>query len=205
MKVLLLGPSQESIISILQENGDEVFLWDKPLNASMPILNDVDYIISYRYRYMIKKDVLSAFPNKVLNLHISLLPYNKGADPNLWSFLEDTPKGVTIHLVDEGLDTGPIMAQKEIFFNLSEDNYTLRKSYEILNYQILELFKKTWPEIRSGKVQPIYQKGEGSFHLAKDRSQYEVFLTKGWDTPVIDLIGLVKKGGIKPEKHIHTE
>ena len=44
---------------------------------------------------------------------MSYLPWNRGADPNFWSILEDTPKGVTIHIMDESIDTGDILYQKD--------------------------------------------------------------------------------------------
>ncbi len=56
-----------------------------------------EWIISYNYKYLIPKTIIDAVNGNVINLHISLLPYNRGAYPNVWSFLEETPKGVTIH------------------------------------------------------------------------------------------------------------
>ena len=50
-----------------------------------------------------------------LNVHPSLLPANRGPDPLFWTFRNgDRETGVTIHLMDEGLDTGPILAQEHI-------------------------------------------------------------------------------------------
>lgn len=50
-----------------------------------------------------------------LNVHPSLLPDNRGPDPLFWTFRRgDTHTGVTIHLMDEGLDTGAILAQAAI-------------------------------------------------------------------------------------------
>ena len=50
-----------------------------------------------------------------LNVHPSLLPANRGPDPLFWTFHEGHHEtGVTIHLMDEGLDTGPIVAQQKI-------------------------------------------------------------------------------------------
>ncbi len=59
----------------------------------------------------------------IINLHISFLPWNRGAHPNFWSFYDDTPKGVTIHLIDEGIDTGAIIYQKEITFDRNEKTF----------------------------------------------------------------------------------
>ena len=50
-----------------------------------------------------------------LNVHPSLLPANRGPDPLFWTFHEGSREtGVTIHLMDEGLDTGPIVAQERL-------------------------------------------------------------------------------------------
>lgn len=50
-----------------------------------------------------------------LNVHPSLLPANRGPDPLFWTFHEGHHEtGVTIHRMDEGMDTGPIVAQEKI-------------------------------------------------------------------------------------------
>jgi len=72
--------------------------------------------------------------NRAINLHPSLLPWNRGAHSNFWSFLEDTPKGVTIHIIDEGIDTGDILLQKKIKFDQSKE--TLRSSYGRLQQEL---------------------------------------------------------------------
>src|SRR6266704_3654398 len=50
-----------------------------------------------------------------LNVHPSLLPANRGPEPLFWTFREGSQRtGVTIHLIDEGVDTGPIVAQEVV-------------------------------------------------------------------------------------------
>jgi len=51
---------------------------------------------------------------RVINTHPSYLPFNRGKYPYYWSIVEGTPFGVTIHLVERGIDTGPILWQEEI-------------------------------------------------------------------------------------------
>ena len=101
-----------------------------------------DFIVSYKYRFIISHDIVAYMKRKIVNLHISLLPWNRGADPNLWSFLKDTPKGITIHYIDSGVDTGDILLQKEFDFNLEED--TLKTTYDFLNKEIIRLFKNNY-------------------------------------------------------------
>jgi len=123
----------------------------------------------------------------VVNLHISYLPWNRGADPNLWSFLEKTPSGVTIHQIDQGIDTGPIYAQAQIDQNLKTG--TLATSYEKLVDEIGKLFFRILPKILSQEIQPKAQVTGGSFHKTKDKQKYLNLLHLGWDTPLRDIWG----------------
>jgi methionyl-tRNA formyltransferase len=112
--------------------------------------------------------------------------WNKGADPNLWSWVENTPKGVTIHYVDEGIDTGPIIASRIVYIN---NKHTLRTSYDFLHFTIQDLFIGCWEAIKRGehilevKDQPT---NYGSTHKAKDKEQ--ISLPNGWDTLVSTLL-----------------
>jgi methionyl-tRNA formyltransferase len=156
------------------------------LTAQSEILEGVDWLVSYGYRYILREKVLEKFPRRAINLHIAYLPWNRGADPNLWSFLEDTPKGVTIHYMDPGIDTGEILAQREVTFGPDE---TLRTTYDKLTDAMVELFMEVWPEIRTGRRRSFVQPKGGTFHRIRDRAKVEHLLYKGWDTPVSFLIG----------------
>jgi methionyl-tRNA formyltransferase len=150
--------------------------------------NEFDYIVSYRYRHIVPQRIVELYRNRIINLHISFLPWNKGADPNLWSFLEDTPKGVTIHYMDSGVDTGDILVQKEVFFDNNTE--TLKTTYESLNKEIVALFYTFWPLFVLGEVRSHVQPVGGSYHYAKDKEQYRRLLCCDWDTPVKGLVGV---------------
>ena len=170
----------------MQSHGDDVVRTEDAVEPGHDVLRDVDFIVSYGFRHIIPAAVLAPFGNSAVNLHISLLPWNRGADPNLWSFLESTPKGVTIHILDEGLDTGPVLVQREV---AARDDDTLASSYERLTGAIEELFCEAWGDIRSCSIAPSPQTGAGSSHKAADKVPYEHLLIAGWDTPVTGLIG----------------
>ena len=59
-------------------------------------------------------------------MHISYLPFNRGAHPNYWSFKDNSPKGVTIHFIDNGIDTYidffGLKAAKKIFYKKGKAN-----------------------------------------------------------------------------------
>lgn len=188
MRVLLLGIKQSPLSPIIMESGCEVLECEDDFDKSLLIDERIDFIVSYRYRHIICKDVVGYMKDRIINLHISLLPWNRGSDPNLWSFLEDTPKGATIHHIDEQVDTGDIISQREVFFD-SEVN-TLVTTYRQLNEEILELFRQQWPTIMRGEAGRQKQPVGGSFHRARDKKKYEhLFIEKGWGTPVRELIG----------------
>ena len=111
-KILFLGydKTETKIIDELIRVNCDVKQSKKKINSP-----NFDLIISFGYKFLIKKYFLEKSKCPIINIHISYLPYNKGYHPNFWAFFENTPSGVTIHLVDEGIDTGPILFQKSRF------------------------------------------------------------------------------------------
>ena len=188
MNVLFLGITPSPLTSILEQFGCRVVECANPIDVEYLRAECVDFAASYRYRHIVRKPVIEYLKEKIINLHISLLPWNRGADPNLWSFLADTPKGVTIHYINEGVDTGDIIAQKEIVFDTAGE--TLATTYDRLNREMIELFKEQWPLIMRGETSRWKQPPGGSFHRLKDNEPFKDLLSeKGWDTPVAELIG----------------
>jgi methionyl-tRNA formyltransferase len=99
---------------------------------------------------------------------------------------------VTIHYVDEGLDTGAVISQKEVVFN--QEIETLASTYKKLSDEIISLFEEKWPLIIAGKIQHRKQPSGGSFHKLSDKQVCEHLLNaKGWNTPVKELIGKAKE------------
>jgi methionyl-tRNA formyltransferase len=189
MNILLLGPPNDLIVSHLTTLGENCICFEENICMSSRVLEETDFIVSFGYRHIIGQEVIKNFPNKIINLHISYLPWNRGSDPNLWSFLENTPKGVSIHFIDNGIDTGELIAQKRVE---SKPGDTLRSSYNRLNEAMENLFMKEWLEIRSGKVDGKPQFGKGSFHKRSDLKAVEHLLIQGWDTRVDQLTGKIK-------------
>jgi methionyl-tRNA formyltransferase len=174
------------MLEVLRATGDTIAHTEDNLSDRPGLVEFTDMIISYGYRHIIGRELVDRFEGRIINLHISLLPWNRGADPNVWSFLEDTPKGVSIHYIDRGVDTGSILAQRAIELSASE---SLRSSYDKLTVAIGDLFAEKWPAIRVGEIVPKAQIGKGSYHRAKDLEPYRHLLAQGWETPVERLIG----------------
>jgi len=146
-----------------------------------------DMVVSYNYRHIIRPDVVERMRGRAVNLHISYLPWNRGAHPNVWSFLEDTPKGVTIHLVDEGVDTGGILVQRELQFDPAKE--TFQTSYQKLHAEIQRLFIESWDRLRTFSVPAQPQDPhEGSKHYARGLDELmKIFGSNLWTTPVAEV------------------
>jgi methionyl-tRNA formyltransferase len=61
---------------------------------------------------LLKAPLIDAFPGRILNIHLGLSPYYRGAGTNFWPLVNGEPEycGATIHFLDIGVDTGPIIA-----------------------------------------------------------------------------------------------
>lgn len=169
MKIIYLTNNENTLVLYdwLIENGEEVILSQEKLSLSFVQNINPEMIISYNYSYVIKKEIIDYMKGNIINLHISMLPWNRGASPNFWSFIDDTPKGVTIHYIDEGLDTGDIIVQKEVFFDEKEE--TFQSTYNTLSDEIQRLFQANWEMIKEGRVVRIPQNGDsGTSHKVID-------------------------------------
>lgn len=203
MKVLFLYGeiSQEysnKIYEFLINQGEEVTKTTDSLTVEM-VRGRYDMIVSYGYCHILKKEIIDLFSPSgnpkwnanIINLHISLLPWNRGSSPNFWSFVENTPKGVTIHLIDEGIDTGKILLQEEVHFDETDEKNTLRSTYGHLQYVICQLFIDNWNSLKSFQIEPRVAQIKGSYHTLKMLPDMD-FLPNGWDTTIVGLQDLYR-------------
>lgn len=190
MKVLVLSPYSSKICKAIKAAGDEFVVEVGPVSGEYCDREGIDFIVSYGYRHIIRDDVLCRLPGRIINLHISLLPWCRGAHPVFWSVIEKRPLGVTIHLIDDGLDTGDLLIQRELTSELGMSCKTFRTAYEFLSASIEDLFCSNWEDLRAGSVASLAQQGRGSVHRASELSEWLEFMPAHWDTPIGDFLKL---------------
>lgn len=168
MKIILLSNNENSkeLYDWLVNEGNDVLFYHDPITVEIIDYFSPDFVISYNYLHIVKEDVINKMDNRIINMHTSYLPWNRGKSPNIWSFIDDTPKGVTIHRLEKGLDTGKIIVQKQCEFD--ENVETLSSTYNKLNEEIVQLLKDNWHIISKGEYELIEQVGKGSYHRASD-------------------------------------
>jgi methionyl-tRNA formyltransferase len=188
-RILFLGysESQTKIIDALVTNN---CLVDHTNDEIEPVAG-YDYVISYGYRHILKQNVIDGFDCPIFNLHISYLPYNRGAHPNFWSFYDNTPAGVTIHLIDGGVDTGPIVRQQYVNFSKSDDTFV--KTYTVLIERIESLFLEFLPSLLADNWKARKQRGIGTHHYVRDLPSN----FSGWNSNIEQELDRLDKEGLK--------
>lgn len=134
------------------------------LNQVRPL--EPDIIVAVGFRHLVPPEILTLPPEGAVNLHPALLPYNRGANPNVWPLVEGTPAGVTLHYMDEDYDTGDVIAQREVETNFVDTGESL---HERLKQTQFDLFREVWPDIEAGSVDPDPQDSDaGTYHVTTD-------------------------------------
>jgi methionyl-tRNA formyltransferase len=137
-------------------------------------LNDIDYFILAWWPHIVKESLFNIPKIGTLNFHPSFLPYNKGKHPTFWNIIEEVPYGVTIHFVDNGIDSGDIVFQKEIEKNWIDTGFSL---YQKSLKAIVQLFIENYDNIKLGKYERKIQPNYGTFHYSKElKSKLELKL-----------------------------
>jgi len=119
-----------------------------------------DVLLSVNFGYLIPKEILNLFPFPI-NLHTGFLPWNKGSHPNVWPFIDDSPAGVTLHIMTPELDGGRIISRNQVPL-LPEDN--AKTLYVKLEGASLELLKESFIPFLKGEIEPFTPEEVGSFH-----------------------------------------
>lgn len=130
-----------------------------------------DIFITCYWAHLLRPEAFNIPKFGCLNFHPALLPYNRGWYPSVYPFLDGSPFGVTLHLIDEGADTGPIIAQREIIPKVHENSGHL---YLNAQKEITSLFFETWEKLKLEGIKPIEQDhSRFTYHSKKEISSYD--------------------------------
>jgi len=143
IKILVLGYSKKetSLIDFLKSK-KKINVTNYNKKVTKNFIEKFNLVICFGYKHIIDQSIIKTTKVPLINLHIGYLPYNRGSHPNFWSFVENTPSGVTIHLIDEGIDSGDIIIQKKFDIE-NKDNFNsiVKKNYDFASIAIIEALK----------------------------------------------------------------
>ncbi|MCQ6277020.1 phosphoribosylglycinamide formyltransferase [Bacillus sp. V3B] len=98
---------------------------------------NIEFIVLAGYMRLIGHTLLSAFRGHIVNIHPSLLPAFPGKDAIGQALAAKVPTtGVTVHFVDEGMDTGPIIEQKAVTVNENDTKENLEEKIHAVEHKL---------------------------------------------------------------------
>jgi len=147
-----------------EENIVEIFREEDRFDSDLIDSYQPDIGITCYWPRLIPNEIISLFKYGIINFHPSLLPRNRGWYPSVWQIIEGVKAGVTLHLIDEKADTGPIVAQRE--WNIEETvlGFSL---YNESQLQMIDLFQQTWPRLLNDGIELKCQDHQLATHHTK--------------------------------------
>jgi len=141
-----------------------------------------DVLVVVAYGLILPRAVLDIPRFGCVNVHASLLPRWRGAAPVERALLAgDTTTGVTIMLMDEGLDTGPILLQREVAIDPSDTGTSLRARLAGIGAPLL---LEALPGLAAGTTSPRPQPSEGITYARKlEKSEALI----DWSRPAVEI------------------
>jgi methionyl-tRNA formyltransferase len=142
--------------------------------AAMELLCSLclDFLIGVHFPYLLPREVLEMPTVGVTNLHPAFLPFNRGWHTPSWALLDGTPIGATLHFMDEGIDTGDIIHQRQLYPTPADTAHTLYGRIMALE---VEVFREAWPSLVAGTFSRLPQDPTaGTFHVRNDLGHGDV-------------------------------
>jgi len=146
-----------------------------------------DLIVLSGYNQILKKELLQIPPKGTINLHGGYLPYYRGGSPINWQIINgETVGGCAIIYVDEGIDTGDIIAQE--LYSISPDETAgevIEKTLAIFS----RLLAKTVNQIEDDRVKPIKQDlSAGTYYCKRYPQDGQIFWNRKTSFQVHNLV-----------------
>nr|WP_247682501.1 methionyl-tRNA formyltransferase [Pseudoalteromonas sp. MMG013] len=121
----------------------------------------VDLLVSMSFNQILKTPILSMAPKGFINCHAGALPFYRGRNPLNWVLINgESEFGITVHYIDEGIDTGDIIEQHK--FPIADvDNYStllskaINSCADVLYSALKKLATDTVKRIRQQDIHPI--------------------------------------------------
>jgi methionyl-tRNA formyltransferase len=157
-----------------------------------------DLLLSVSYGRIIPPEILDISSIGAVNLHGSLLPDYRGRFCPIWAIVNDEQvTGMTLHFIDEGIDTGDIIAQAAIGIQDVDTGYSL---YMRLCAAGLKLLSDTLPVLLQGSMPRKPQPHIGSYYSAMTESDRRIC----WNKPTRSIYNLIRACFFPPYPSSYT-
>lgn len=171
--LLLLHPSaQASFDEEIQElfPSASVIRWGEKTPsqiAGLFVERKIDLLLSVNFGYLFPRNLLKVIPD-ALNLHMGLLPWGRGSNPNVWSLVDRSPAGVSLHRMTERVDHGEVLAAVEVGVLPEDTGLTL---YRRLEKASVSLIRDAWPVLRERSMEGKPMESGGTEHRVSEMKE----------------------------------
>ncbi|WP_448615585.1 phosphoribosylglycinamide formyltransferase [Modestobacter sp. URMC 112] len=125
-----------TFVTPLRDHPDRA-AWDRALAAELAG-HRPDWVVCAGFMKLLGPAVLAAFPGRVVNTHPALLPSFPGAHAVRDALAAGAAvTGATVHVVDAGMDTGPVLAQRPVPVRPGDDEATLHERIKTVERELL--------------------------------------------------------------------
>lgn len=157
-----------------------------------------DMICVVAYGKIIPKNILDIPTYGCVNVHASLLPKYRGAAPVNWAIINgEKQTGITTMLMDEGMDTGDILMQRETVINDGDTSVELGEKLSRIG---AELLIETIENIVKGDVQPVKQDSDKASYAPIMKKEHGLI---DWNKNAVDIRNLIR--GTQPWPGAYTK
>ena len=174
---------RSDVKDLISESGFNVVdIFDKS-DLNLLNLENCSLLISDRTKFLFPSGFLEQVRFPCINTHPSLLPFHKGSQPVFWACILNHKLGVSLHSIENGIDTGGIYSQKEVIYS-NED--TFHSAHSRCRSQIKLEIKNICTQVFDGKQLALspQQMTPRGHHLLKDCTSLIERLPSRWHTTI---------------------
>jgi methionyl-tRNA formyltransferase len=187
------SPTEEiwfgSVAELARRNGIPCHFTDVSMPENVALLEKIrpDYLFSFYYRFMIKKDVLEIPRLGALNMHGSYLPRYRGRVPVNWAVINgERETGATLHYMVEKPDAGDIVDQEKVGIEFTD---TALDVFSRVTDAAERIIARAWPLLREGKAgRKAMNLAEGSYFGGRKPEDGLI----DWNKSAVDIYNLVR-------------
>ena len=171
VKVLLLGDNSVARYALkLLADYDVYVIGDKVKKPSLPKGFHPKAAFCIKYPYVLTKSFIDRVGVPILNFHTAPLPELRGVDTTSWAIVHRLKRfGVTVHVITDKVDSGPVVLKKTYPITASDTAYSLYKKNLVLLKKIIKenLIRFVKGKYTTRKVSYFHKKGEFDYSNLK--------------------------------------
>lgn len=162
---VICSPADDAIVALAAQRGLAASAGSPELLSSLPAEGERYAWLLNLWSSLVLPPAVLALAERHLNIHPSLVPHFRGSDSATWTIRRGAPAGVSLIGMTAALDGGDVYVQEEVPYRFGTNG---RELHGMLQDRAIDLFRRSWPAIAAGQMEPRPQGSGGSTHRRRD-------------------------------------